>query len=119
MAEPEDVQSKMLAAIDRLTLAVEQQGAQVESLLTTQISPPRPYWRLCKSALSPSRRLVQSIRWTPQRSSRLQERLEARLAQAPSQPDAQRSDSPPRQVHLREGATDEGMGVATTTSTVW
>lgn len=47
-----------------------------------------------------------------------QELLEARLAQAPAQMEASRSDSPPRKVHTREGATDDGMGMATPTAPV-
>lgn len=38
MATPDDGQSNMLAAIDRLTIAVEKQAVQIESLSASQVA---------------------------------------------------------------------------------
>lgn len=116
MGESEDIQTKMLAAIDRLTLAVEKQGGQIAELHTNQIA--------ASSVLEAMQKRLDPVQETSTKHQvdvaaqlkATQERLEARLAQTQPPPDAQRSDAPPRKVHIREGAVDEGMGVPTPTS---
>lgn len=108
MAATNDLQAKMLAAIGRLTIAVEKQPAHIETLNSNQIAPPSALETMQRRLAAVQEASAQHQVDVAAQFKATQERSEARLARAPGQAEAPRS-------HPR-GATDEGMGVATPTA---
>lgn len=106
----------MLAAIERLTLAVENQSAQLDTLNASQAAASSVLETMQKGLdVVQAASDQHQIDVAAQRKA-TRERLEACLAQATAPLDPERSNSPPRKVHTHEGAGDDGMGVATPTA---
>lgn len=103
MAGAEDAEARMLAAINRLTAAAEEQCLWMESFHASQASTysviETLQMRLDQSTAKHQCDVAAQLKAT-------EEHFEARTAQTARQPDMQRTGATPRKVHIREGRGD-------------